>query len=114
MDLVQDMYNKLHTRDEIVYCPNCRRILYIPEDLPPDKAVHKKKPAREAKGKSIAAGTPPAVGGGRTQEHPGRAGAGHDRPQRRNARRPQQPRARSAAQHAERDHAAVVARASSP
>ena len=58
MDLVQDMYNRLHSRDEITYCPSCRRILYIPADLPPDKAVHKKKPAREPKGKSVAAAQP--------------------------------------------------------
>jgi uncharacterized protein len=43
IDLVADVYNKLHTRDEIVFCPSCRRILYIPDDLPPELAVHKKK-----------------------------------------------------------------------
>jgi uncharacterized protein len=43
IDLVTDVYNKLHTRDEIVFCPSCRRILYIPDDLPPEMAVHKKK-----------------------------------------------------------------------
>ena len=43
MDLVTDVYNKLHTRDEMVFCPSCRRILYIPDDLPPDLAVNKKK-----------------------------------------------------------------------
>jgi predicted nucleic acid-binding Zn-ribbon protein len=43
MDLVTDVYNKLHTRDDLVYCPSCRRILYIPDDLPPDMAVNKKK-----------------------------------------------------------------------
>jgi hypothetical protein len=59
MDLVQDMYNRLHTRDEITFCPNCRRILYIPDDLPPDKAVHKKKPAKEPKGRgNIGAAAP--------------------------------------------------------
>lgn len=49
MDLVVDMYNRLHSRDEITFCPNCRRILYIPDDLPPETAVHKKK-LREVKG----------------------------------------------------------------
>jgi len=43
MDLVTDVYNKLHTRDEMAFCPSCRRILYIPDDLPPELAVNKKK-----------------------------------------------------------------------
>jgi predicted nucleic acid-binding Zn-ribbon protein len=43
MDLVTDVYNKLHTRDDMVFCPSCRRILYISDDLPPDLAVNKKK-----------------------------------------------------------------------
>lgn len=44
MDLVTDVYNKLHTRDDMVFCPSCRRILYIPDELPPEMAVNKKKP----------------------------------------------------------------------
>jgi predicted nucleic acid-binding Zn-ribbon protein len=47
MDLVRDVYNKLHTRDELVFCPSCRRILYIPEELPPEAAVHKPKERKE-------------------------------------------------------------------
>jgi uncharacterized protein len=47
MDLVRDVYNKLHTRDELVFCPSCRRILYIPEDLPVEAAVHKVKERKE-------------------------------------------------------------------
>lgn len=47
MDLVADVYNKLHSRDELVHCPSCRRLLYIPEDLTPDTAVHKPKPRKE-------------------------------------------------------------------
>ena len=43
MDLVTDVYNRLHTRDEMVFCPSCRRILYIPDELPPELAVNKKK-----------------------------------------------------------------------
>jgi len=43
MDLVTDVYNKLHTRDDMVFCPSCRRILYIPDELPPEMAVNKKK-----------------------------------------------------------------------
>jgi hypothetical protein len=49
MDLVIDVYNKLHSRDELVFCPNCRRILYIPEDLPPEAAVNKKKVVKPRK-----------------------------------------------------------------
>jgi predicted nucleic acid-binding Zn-ribbon protein len=43
MDLVTDVYNKLHSRDEMVFCPSCRRVLYIPDDLPPELAVNKKR-----------------------------------------------------------------------
>lgn len=56
MDLVRDVYNKLHTRDELVFCPSCRRILFIPEALTPETAVHKpreRKP-RAAKTKGAA------------------------------------------------------------
>jgi predicted nucleic acid-binding Zn-ribbon protein len=55
MDLVIDVYNKLHSRDELVICPNCRRILYIPEDLPPEAAVHKKKVVKPRKAPEIGA-----------------------------------------------------------
>ena len=44
MDLVVDVYNKLHSRDELIFCPSCRRILFIPDDLPPEVAI-KGKPA---------------------------------------------------------------------
>lgn len=40
MDMVPDVYNRLHNRDEVVYCPSCRRMLYIPDDLPPHAAVN--------------------------------------------------------------------------
>lgn len=43
IDLTVDVYNRLHTRDDIVACPGCGRILYIPADLTPEKAVHKPK-----------------------------------------------------------------------
>ena len=39
MDLVTDIYNKLHSRDELVFCPSCGRMLYIPDELPPELAV---------------------------------------------------------------------------
>lgn len=41
MSLVVDVYNRLHSRDELVSCTSCGRLLFIPEDLPPDVAVHK-------------------------------------------------------------------------
>src|SRR5205823_1347736 len=47
MDLVLDVYNRLHTRDELVFCPSCRRILYIPDDLPPEVAVKTKPTPKE-------------------------------------------------------------------
>lgn len=49
MDLVTDVYNKLHVRDDLVYCPSCRRILYIPDDLPPEVAVKAKPKKKEPK-----------------------------------------------------------------
>jgi predicted nucleic acid-binding Zn-ribbon protein len=39
MDLVANIYNKLHSRDELTFCPSCSRVLYIPEDLPPELAI---------------------------------------------------------------------------
>ena len=51
MDLVRDVYNRLHAKDEPVFCPSCGRILYIPDDLTPELAVDKPKPRREPKGK---------------------------------------------------------------
>jgi predicted nucleic acid-binding Zn-ribbon protein len=57
MDLVTDVYNKLHTRDELVFCPNCRRILYIPDDLPPEMAVNKPKERKERTPRSSSSGS---------------------------------------------------------
>jgi predicted nucleic acid-binding Zn-ribbon protein len=54
MDLVTDVYNKLHSRDDLVFCPSCRRILYIPEDLPPEAAINTKPPKPEGGAKSAA------------------------------------------------------------
>jgi predicted nucleic acid-binding Zn-ribbon protein len=75
MELARDVYNKLHSRDEIIYCPSCRRILYIPDDLPPEEAIGTGRPApkaakapvvrkaRTAKKKpASAAGTTPSTG----------------------------------------------------
>ena len=54
MTLVVDVYNRLHSRDEMVPCPSCGRFLYIPEELPPEVAVNKAKepkPTKEPKPK---------------------------------------------------------------
>lgn len=42
MSLVVDVYNRLHTRDELVYCTSCGRILVIPPELTPEAAINKK------------------------------------------------------------------------
>ena len=57
MDLVRDVYNKLHTRDQLVFCPSCQRILYIPDELPPETAVHRPKEKKERAGKAPPAAT---------------------------------------------------------
>ena len=40
LSLVADIYNRLHSRDEPVVCPSCRRLLFIPDDLPPELALN--------------------------------------------------------------------------
>jgi hypothetical protein len=67
MSLVINVYNKLHSRDELVFCPSCGRILYIPEDLPPETAIHSVKAAggatkRKASPEQKAAAEPRAKG----------------------------------------------------
>ena len=47
MSLVADIYNRLHSRDEMVFCPNCRRLLFIPDELPPELAINKPKERKE-------------------------------------------------------------------
>ncbi len=49
LDVVTDVYNRLHSRDDLVYCPSCGRILFIPEDLTPDQAVNQKKEVKVRK-----------------------------------------------------------------
>ena len=51
MSLVVDVYNRLHSRDEMIICSSCGRMLYIPEDLPPEVAVHKAKEVKEPRAK---------------------------------------------------------------
>ena len=48
MELVVDVYNRLMTRDVIMNCPGCGRILYVPEELTPEMAVRQKKTAKKA------------------------------------------------------------------
>lgn len=52
MDLVTDVYNKLHSRDELVFCPSCRRMLFIPEDLPVQAAINTKSGRSESSPKT--------------------------------------------------------------
>jgi uncharacterized protein len=47
--LITDIYNKLRNKDVAVACVSCGRLLYIPEELTPDKAVKIKKPVGEKK-----------------------------------------------------------------
>jgi predicted nucleic acid-binding Zn-ribbon protein len=61
MELVRDVYNRLHSRDDLVVCTSCGRILYIPENLTPDVAVNKPKEKKELKRKA-----PPAAVGRQT------------------------------------------------
>ncbi len=49
MELVRDVYNRLHSRDDLVFCPSCGRILYIPENLTPEIAVTKPKEKKSIK-----------------------------------------------------------------
>ncbi|MEL7238996.1 MAG: C4-type zinc ribbon domain-containing protein, partial [Planctomycetota bacterium] len=71
MELVADVYNRLMTRDEVLLCPGCGRILFIPEDLTPEMAVRKKavkktrkkatKKAAKKTAKKTKSGIPAAV-----------------------------------------------------
>lgn len=65
MSLVADVYNRLHLRDDISFCPSCHRILYLPEDLTPEMALNPavakkpaaaKKPKKEKKADEAVAG----------------------------------------------------------
>jgi len=55
LDLVTDVYNKLHSRDELVFCPSCHRMLYIPDELPPEMAINLKAKKPEKKQEEPAA-----------------------------------------------------------
>lgn len=51
IDVVTDVYNRLHSRDDMVFCPSCGRLLYIPEELTPEQAVNQKKTPKPRKAK---------------------------------------------------------------
>jgi predicted nucleic acid-binding Zn-ribbon protein len=51
MSLVVDVYNRLHSRDDLVACASCGRLLYIPDDLPPDQAINKTKEKKDPRKK---------------------------------------------------------------
>jgi predicted nucleic acid-binding Zn-ribbon protein len=51
MELVVDVYNRLMTRDDVVACPGCGRLLYVPEELTPEMAVRQKKTKRPSRAK---------------------------------------------------------------
>lgn len=66
MELVRDVYNRLHSRDDLVTCTSCGRILYIPENLTVEVAVTKPKERKalpERKGTPSRNNAPPAVAG---------------------------------------------------
>ncbi|HRK29485.1 MAG TPA: C4-type zinc ribbon domain-containing protein [Tepidisphaeraceae bacterium] len=48
LELVTDIYNKLKTRDELVFCPNCGRILYAPAEMIYEQAKPKSPSQRAA------------------------------------------------------------------
>ncbi len=74
MELVVDVYNRLMTRDEVLSCPGCGRILYVPEDLTPDKAVRQKKVAKAPR-KRAASPSKPRKKGARVERTPSAASA---------------------------------------
>jgi uncharacterized protein len=47
--LITDIYNRLRSKDEAVVCSFCGRLLFIPEELTPDKAIKQKKPEKADK-----------------------------------------------------------------
>lgn len=57
MTLVADVYNRLRSKDEMVPCPSCHRLLFIPEDLTPETAINKPRERRErsSSGRKLAA-----------------------------------------------------------
>ncbi len=66
MELMVDVFNRLHTKDELVICSSCRRLLFIPADLTVEQAVKqkkvvKKRAPKKPKAESEASGEVPAA-----------------------------------------------------
>lgn len=59
MLLAPDIYNRLHSRDEPLFCPSCHRFLFIPNDLPVELAVNQRKKPRKADEKAAEAKSDP-------------------------------------------------------
>lgn len=79
MSLVVDIYNRLHSRDDLVQCPSCGRLLFIPDELPVEVAINKPKEAKEPK-EPKAARTPRSPRGKKkTAPSPGDIGAAPNR-----------------------------------
>jgi uncharacterized protein len=53
MSLSPDIYNRLHSRDEPLFCPSCHRFLFIPNDLPVELAVNQRKKPRKGEEKAV-------------------------------------------------------------
>lgn len=49
MALVVDIYNRLHSRDEVIFCPSCQRMLFIPDDMKPEDSIKQRKQPRKAR-----------------------------------------------------------------
>ncbi|HWE03732.1 MAG TPA: C4-type zinc ribbon domain-containing protein [Tepidisphaeraceae bacterium] len=58
LNLVADVYNRLHTRDELIACTSCGRILFIPEDLPPEVAINSRGKTESPREGSYGAAAP--------------------------------------------------------
>lgn len=58
MDLVADVYNRLHSRDDLIVCTSCGRMLYIPEDLPPEVAINSRGKSEAQKEGTYGAAAP--------------------------------------------------------
>jgi len=56
MSLMVDIYNRLFSRDDLVFCPSCHRILYIPHDLPVGTPAKDKEPKKTRKNKKAQSG----------------------------------------------------------
>ena len=58
MELMVDVFNRLHTKDEMVTCSSCRRLLFIPEGLTVEEAVKQKKVPKKRASKKDKAEVP--------------------------------------------------------